>query len=58
LSASRAFSGGNLAQDRAQVVKILPDGSGYDVVAHAKRKGPVTAVALSAGENIGKNFLI
>ena len=25
----------------------LPDGSGYDVVAHAKRKGPVTAVALS-----------
>jgi CheY-like chemotaxis protein len=26
---------------------LLPDGSGYDVVAHAKRKGPVTAVALS-----------
>jgi CheY-like chemotaxis protein len=25
----------------------LPDGSGYDVVAHAKHKGPVTAVALS-----------
>jgi CheY-like chemotaxis protein len=25
----------------------LPDGNGYDVVAHAKRKGPVTAVALS-----------
>jgi CheY-like chemotaxis protein len=25
----------------------LPDGSGYDVVTHAKRKGPVTAVALS-----------
>ena len=25
----------------------LPDGSGYDVVAYAKRKGPVTAVALS-----------
>ena len=25
----------------------LPDGSGYDVVAHAKRKAPVTAVALS-----------
>jgi CheY-like chemotaxis protein len=25
----------------------LPDGSGYDVVAHAKRRGSVTAVALS-----------
>jgi CheY-like chemotaxis protein len=25
----------------------LPDGSGYDVVTHAKRKGPVTTVALS-----------
>jgi CheY-like chemotaxis protein len=25
----------------------LPDGTGYDVVAHAKRKGPVAAVALS-----------
>jgi CheY-like chemotaxis protein len=25
----------------------LPDGTGYDVVAHAKSKGPVAAVALS-----------